>query len=354
MLKAKVIAPVSADPVVEAAVDPLKRRGKDLRTKLGLSVEVADRRTLAEIDREARAGGVDLLIIATPWSETKEATVGMFEGLARHPGRPPVIYLDTFDQSSSPYFGVLPYVDAYVKKQLHRDLSDYDNDYVGGYILPDFCARQYGLEVGDWHFGSPVPVEYRDRVHVGWNIGAWGEIAKRLFYPWKALDVTHRKRLDVVCRLSCGDTENYYQVHRKAALEALAPLRDSGLDVVVEGYKRVPLRQFHAELRESRIGFSPFGWGEVTDRDYHCVSGRTLLVKPSMEHLVTKPDIYVAGETYVPVKWDMSDAVERCRHYLDRPAEIERITKNALAMYLAYFEHDGFLTTIRELLDAVM
>ena len=71
--------------------------------------------------------------------------------------------------------------------------------------------------------------------------------------------------------------------------------------------KQVPHDEYVLEMRRSKAILSPFGWGEICTRDFESfVYGATLL-KPSMEHCITWPNVYQANKTYVPMKWDFSD-----------------------------------------------
>src|SRR5690606_34640674 len=70
---------------------------------------------------------------------------------------------------------------------------------------------------------------------------------------------------------------------------------------------RISQHEFLKEMRQSKLCWSPFGYGELCWRDLEAFMTGAVLIKPSMEHLDTFPDIYRAGETYLPVKWDFSD-----------------------------------------------
>jgi spore maturation protein CgeB len=95
----------------------------------------------------------------------------------------------------------------------------------------------------------------------------------------------------------------------------------------------VPQKQYNQEVRNSKIVLSPFGLGELCFRDFEAVQSNALLVKPDMSHIDTWPDIFVPGETYVPIRWDADDLVETCEHYLAHEAERLRIVQNAYEAY---------------------
>ena len=96
---------------------------------------------------------------------------------------------------------------------------------------------------------------------------------------------------------------------------------------------------------------SPFGWGEICIRDFEAVVAGSLLIKPSMQHLRTLPDIYRNRKTYVAVQWDFSDLGETCVHYLENEAARRKITANALREYARYSKGRMFLQKMKEILD---
>jgi hypothetical protein len=77
----------------------------------------------------------------------------------------------------------------------------------------------------------------------------------------------------------------------------------------------------------------------------------SLLLKPDMSHVETHPDIFRAGETYVPLRWDFADLEEKARYYLAHPEESARITPNAFATLQNYFREHGFIEHMRSLVD---
>ncbi|MEM1416566.1 MAG: hypothetical protein AAGH15_16765 [Myxococcota bacterium] len=354
-IRALVLAP--DDPIAGWSVHPFQTFRLPLRLTHGVSLRCQTYKDIRAIPGHLESFAGDLTFLATPWQVPAEKTIALFRSLAERPRREPIVYLDTFDQSSSPFFGILPYVDLYLKKQLLRDLHRYDGTFAGGDVVADWIHRTYGLDLAGWHFGSAIPEGQHAKVELGWNLGTarhlqigfLKSLAQRST-PW------HRRSLDVHYRVGLGslDPKDYYSVHREVYRDALQPLEGEVKMVRAAGEAaRVPLDVFQAELGDTRIGVSPFGWGEVTDRDIDYVKRGTLLVKPDMSHLRTEPDIYRPWVTYVPTRWDGSDAPELCRHYLARPRAAKQIIAAARRAYAEWYLSGRFVGRIGEVLETL-
>jgi hypothetical protein len=188
----------------------------------------------------------------------------------------------------------------------------------------------------------------------GWNLGTAKKFKQSLLRnPLFGLNKP-KKTVDIFCRLSLGDTtkKEWYTQYRIIAVEALNPLV-SNYQVAKSGKDNnnlVSRRQYNSEIKRSKIVFSPFGWGENCWRDFEAICYDSLLVKPSMSHVTTNPDIFIDYETYVPVKWDFSDLEEKCHFYLENHEEREKIVKQAHQVYLNYFQQNQFVQLIKKLI----
>ena len=117
-------------------------------------------------------------------------------------------------------------------------------------------------------------------------------------------------------------------------------------DLRVASQGRVSLARFFEELRQSKVCFSPIGYGEVCWRDFEAVMCGALLVKPDVGHLRVTPDIFRAGETYVPVRWDLADFDEVVRGQLADVRGRERIAQQAFDVMSSYIRSDAFVTEL--------
>ena len=96
---------------------------------------------------------------------------------------------------------------------------------------------------------------------------------------------------------------------------------------------RVGFWQYRNELSTSQLAISPFGWGEINYRDFETFQSGCALVKPSMHHLETWPDLYKPGETYLNYDWDLGNFIPILTAYLDDKERLEKIAMNGQACY---------------------
>ena len=223
--------------------------------------------------------------------------------------------------------------DVYVKKHVLRDRLAYGKPTRGHTNLMEYYCQRYNIECEQTLF--PIPDRFFERLHVGPSFATADYLMP---YFCSGHMQSTRKTIDVHARVGREGTE-WYEAMRNESLQALDGLREFN---VARDFG-VGQREFLRELGASKICYSPFGYGEVAWRDYEAIAYGSLLLKPDMSHLETDPDVFIAGETYVPVKWDFSDVEEKIRYYLENNAEREAITERAFARLHEYFRSDGFI-----------
>ena len=77
-----------------------------------------------------------------------------------------------------------------------------------------------------------------------------------------------------------------------------------------------------------------------------------VLLKQDMGHVETDPDLFVPGETYVPLRWDLSDFDEVVRGLLADPARRERIARAAFQKMQDYARSSRFVEQMTPLWQA--
>jgi glycosyltransferase involved in cell wall biosynthesis len=330
-----------------------------LRRELGLVFQHIHAHTFAEIESAAEGLKADVFFIRPAWQESPIDAERVMAKLRHQNPNAKIIFIDPFDQTSSRFFNVLPYVDRLLKYQRLKDVSAYTQPFTGGTFLTDRLTKELGYDLNNWHVGSEVPSGYESRIDTSWYLSLIPRFQRQLFrrpLPWEQR--WHKQDIDIFCHVSYGPRNNleWYGQHRMAAIELLKPLGSTyrlAISGEYSGERTVSTRQYFNEIKRSRIAFSPFGWGEITLRDYEAVIHGCLLVKPSVDHIDVAPNIFIPGETYVPVRWDYADLVEKCRYYLEHPDEADRIIHNAREAYKAYFNQNQFVRKIESLLQPI-
>jgi hypothetical protein len=116
----------------------------------------------------------------------------------------------------------------------------------------------------------------------------------------------------------------YYTNHRSRAWEAL----ESSKGISYEKDKR-PYPKFVDAMRRSKCTLSPYGMGEPCFRDFEIIQMGSVMIKPDMGKVITKPNIYIPYETYIPCMLDYSDLIEKIQWVKDNPKQCKDITENA-------------------------
>jgi hypothetical protein len=323
----------------------------DFLKRLNVEVTMVKALTLAEAGRAYDENPSDVALVMISWRETAEDAEAFFRDLSRRPGRGKIIFLDYYAPTSSPHFGVLPHVDRFAKRQILREIGDYQRDYAGGLQFTDFLSKELGYDLDGWNFSSKPDVDQTAKIRHCWNLSTTRKYMKLLSVTrplqafWGLRPIALNTRIGLV---NINAKKEWYQQYRELALEKMGPVKARHRST---GNGTVSPRRYLLEMMMCKIVVSPFGWGELCFRDYEAVATGALLIKPSMEHLITSPDIFRPNETYVPLRWDLADLAEVCEHYLSHPAEAMRIIKNAQDVMHDYYNDGGFVKDVGRIID---
>lgn len=104
-----------------------------------------------------------------------------------------------------------------------------------------------------------------------------------------------------------------YTQHRKSVWDELNKFKDK-YNYIAD---KLPFNQFINNLYRSKLCISPFGQGELCFRDFEAMLFGTILIKPDQSKIITSPDIFEEGETYIGCKLDWSDLEEKIEYTLD-------------------------------------
>jgi hypothetical protein len=259
-----------------------------------------------------------------------------------------LIWLDSTASTGSTHFQVLPIVDKYLKKQLLKDLSLYTRVFYGARIYTDYYKNHYNLPDEEVAQVDPIDKKYINKLCLSWNLvfGPYS-VNRRItnlvrLTPWflkQKLNFTYQvarnpakaDRSNPVCFRGSDKYTNKVLAFQR--IKIIEMLRNRGVDTT-----SVKFKDYIKELENTKIAISPFGAGELCYRDFEIILTGALLLKPSLDHLVTWPDIFIEGKTYVSAKWDLSDFEEKVNYLLQNDDLVKQISLEAHERYVSLFK----------------
>jgi hypothetical protein len=278
-----------------------------------------------------------------------------------------LIYFHDDAGGGIPRLEVLPHVNLFYTKALFKDRSLYKKQLYGKELYSDYYHTKYGVTDSDPRQRAVCEDEAQlAKLRLSWNIGAgdypremlrqragvafarvFGVRAARRFY-------THKKTVKDPAAANTGAIDVHARMlftgRPSIAYQRLLILERIGSDPrFLLG--EVSQKRYNAELGESKIVLSPFGWGELCLRDFEAVRAGSLLLKPSMEHLETWPDVFRPHETYVPFSWDAEDLLEKTGEYLENEDLRLKVVRAAWEDYRAQLAgmEERFESIIKEI-----
>ncbi len=253
-----------------------------------------------------------------------------------------IVLFDTNDGGGSNLFHITPYVDIHLKKQLYRDLTRYTQ--VQEYnFMPWLPAGKGLLETKKRSF-TPLNESELHKLRVGWNIGLcdyrhmplekWLPVSKSFLLPGVYHKLQFREpqtgRDILIAYRGASNILSGYDYQRNLLIDIIQKLPFEG----IRTGGKVPFSEYQRELNNARFGISPFGWGEICYRDFEIILNGALLIKPSLDHLKTFPEILVPYETYLPCKWDFSDIQDLLQNYTQETEAYNIIAREAQRRFL--------------------
>jgi len=260
-----------------------------------------------------------------------------------------IVWIDDSDSTTVTHFELLPYIDLYLKKQLFIDKKLYKKEFVGGRIFTDYYHKEFGIE-DDIKFDQfyPLDLSLEKKVSLSWNIGLgdmYNSFTKKYIlqvqfpeifsanYKIDYVSPNYKKELDIFIRTTSDLNRNLVAFHRKEFLKRLEAVIDQNkLEGSIKG-EWLSNKNYRDALRNTKILPSPFGWGEIGVRDYEAFIFGAALLKPDISQMVTWPDIFIAGETYQPFRWDFEDLESAILELLNNEKKRIQIANNGQQAY---------------------
>jgi hypothetical protein len=297
--------------IADFTVYPVRKNRKALKER-GYNVKIC-------YEHSERSIASDILclssVIIRKWWSKPEKVFEFINYLKKFCNK--LIYFDEFDSTSITHFQLLPHVDLYLKKQLLKDRTLYTKSFYGDRIFTDFYHKEFGIcDEATGHQSKPLDLSLSNKVDLLWHLGL-GDMAgdilpprirriKRYFPPSYKISFVSPNRerpLDIMFRGTKKYGRNTLSFHRERMFELLnsMPSFKSALN------GRVSISLYKEEMSDSKLVISPFGAGEIGVRDFEAWIYGAALMKPSMSHMETWPEVFKPGETYYPINWNFDN-----------------------------------------------
>ena len=296
------------------------------------------------------------------WKSDAEKVLGLFEGFKERVGA--LVYFDLSDSSGWVHAKPLPYVDAFYKNQALKNRDGYLKSYYGHRPHTDYYYSEYGVVDEVPANSEPVPSRScLEKIGVGWNSAfgnhsAFGHAAIKLYKklpmkfllggPLTVFEPARKRTINVHYRANLSYQRKTVSYQREKIKKKLGKVNA----------KKVGRVKYFYELASSKSVVSPFGWGEITLKDFEVFLAGSVLVKPSLNHMDTWPPLYKENKTYVPFRWDMEDFEYVVNSVLCSLDEYIDVARRGQEQYLRYVHGSEsgeiFAARFDELIKAVI
>jgi hypothetical protein len=193
---------------------------------------------------------------------------------------------------------------------------------MGDTNLTDFYGKRFHIDMPTIKFA--IPSSFRQKLILGPGF----EYSPLIISNMLVTQQPGERRIDLHARITTApESVLWYTKMRDEALSKAVALHGR-FNVCYGGH--VSRRQFYKEVSESKLCFSPFGYGEICWRDFEAMSMGSLLLKPDVSHLLLANDFFKPYETYIPITWDFADLPDKVEYYVRNPLKTQMIVETLL------------------------
>lgn len=274
-----------------------------------------------------------------------------------------IIWFDISDSTGTTQFPVLDFVDGYWKGQLLAEMENYERVSKTGRIFTDFFVDHYGIEGVEKieeHLVSGYAPCHKKKISVAWNTGVghfglYSPIFERINrwlpqridlrrYPQRVKPADKLRDNFLSCRFGTKYARRSVSIGREKTSKRLAEYVQTD---------KLNRHKYFLEMENSQLVISPFGLGEITLRDFEVFLCGAALMKPSMRHMITWPNLY-DDEFIYQYEWDFSNLDELLEIAQSNKSKTYEKAKAAQKNYLKFTTSDAtgdlFINRFRSLL----
>lgn len=276
------------------------------------------------------------VVLLQPWfTETPETLQLACQRVAKWAPNARISFLDSYAHNDLRFAKALPEnLQFYAKKSLFKNRAHYHIARRGDTNVTEYYGDLGGLNLTATDFD--VPQGFTDKLLIFPGFLTAPHLINTFDAPTPPPQTG--RSIDIQVRLATKGTD-WYEVLRGRAVDAVNAL--SGIKL--SGTGSLDAADYMTEMTQSRLCFSPFGYGELCWRDIEATQTGSVLIKPDMRHLETAPDLFVPWETYAPIRWDYADLGDVVDKLLGDEALRTRIAQNAYEVARHYIHSAQFI-----------
>ena len=237
---------------------------------------------------------------------------------------------------------IYKHIDFYLKSKLPSDKNYYLQKYYGLRVYTDFYNKNFNITDKNENYSYILDETQLSKNILGWNNGIcdysyYSNYKRKIFSytNFKFMLNFKVKKIKKIKKISARISQTYdretINFQRNYLIKTLKNLIET---------KRIRKKDYFNEISQSYSSLSPFGWGEICYRDFEIFLNKSMLIKPSMDHIQTWPDYYKDKETYIKFKWDFSD-FEKIISLIENEEYCYHIGRNGHNYYMNFFNEDG-------------
>lgn len=264
----------------------------------------------------------------------------------------PVVLLERTDgaqlRASRRYLGRVAGV---IKSYLFRDRQDYNRIFDRAHVR---LLHRAGIQASRPLYRESLPQPQLSggdvaKLHVGYSGFGCHDIIRTCIETEVDFDAPRSCEVHFAATVAYENTE--VQVHRQAAFDCAEQW--SGESIATAG-RGTPREQYYADILNSKAVLCPWGWGEATYRDYEAMALGAVVIKPDTSHVEAWPDIYRAGETYVPSRPDFVGVHAKIQDIRDNWESYRPMREQARRLVVEAWQPEAIAGRIADLLKEIV
>ena len=249
-----------------------------------------------------------------------------------------IIFCDTTDSSSWIKSEIIEFVDKYAKGQLLKNKDLYLKKIYGNRLYANYYYKNKKVKDKNSQFSKPIKQEQLKKLCLSWNSGLSNySLFSPIIYKYIPLKVSHFFFKFSDSFISPNLSKKIINCRFGSAyhLESIKYQRDQIKKILNYHVKTDKLNRilYFKELRKTMISVVPFGYGEITLKDFESFMNGCILAKPSLNHMNTWPEFYIEDKTYIPFSWDLSDIIEKIEMIKNNYTKYMDIASNGQKIY---------------------